>query len=713
MATSIDCSFCIAPFKTKPVESLFFITSLGNALFWAAVLVVVLYRKHRVMQTQQSECTLLPLFEAFFYVCAVASLLELLAYTFVPFRITTVNSWECSTLHATIFTIQQFLSLCTTFMLMSHGMGMKTLNRACLVSALASMPIFVLYTITYKYLWIPDHSLSIASAVTLSGGLALFYMIIFSAPVDWVFRRPALNSYSLYMLVQMMCYLMSAILRYLSIDFGYCVHGMAEVLNLLVPIMAYRTLLLDSLYWQGKWHTSGYFRKDTTTTNILSPLSETSLIPESAVRLANAMDEMDRIPLLNHALLRIKTKLVNDPGLTRKGLAVAPKRNSVVLGAGSNARVYSGYYKDKSCAIKMMFTPELTPGIIDTVCSEAGLLGALRHPNIVEVFGICVYPPSVCLVMELCHNGSVFELLHQDMEKPLRRELMFKIARDTANAVQFLHSHEPQIIHLDIKPSNLLLDKNFTVKLADLELARRIVQSNEDTKKRTEMRRQRRMEGEEEDDEEEELKLTPSARMILSRGTTKKWLVPDTINWTAPELLSPSSSSPLPTYKADIYSLAMVIFEIFSRKVPYTDYFTAAVGGGRTEPETKQKKHSSTMAEDATSSLVGDNMRVRGEGEGGGGRRAMAEVGSDLEGLGLKEEEWKENKKDGGSVLPLSEAIVKQLYRPAIPSNLPKSIAELVEKGWSSDPSKRPTAREIYLQIMVSQGQEIKEGRPK
>eukprot|EP00467_Chlorarachnion_reptans_P008208 CAMPEP_0114496040 /NCGR_PEP_ID=MMETSP0109-20121206/5553_1 /TAXON_ID=29199 /ORGANISM="Chlorarachnion reptans, Strain CCCM449" /LENGTH=458 /DNA_ID=CAMNT_0001673277 /DNA_START=491 /DNA_END=1867 /DNA_ORIENTATION=+ len=377
------------------------------------------------------------------------------------------------------------------------------------------------------------------ASISLNGSLTLFYLSIFAAPLDWIFRRPALNGYVLFMWLQHLSFVISAALRYNNFDFGFCVYCVGIVLAVLAPLMIYRTLLLDSLYWQGKWFNDGYFRKDTTTTNILSPLTDTSLIPESAIRLAHAMDEIDRVPLLNHALLRIKTQLSEDPGLTRRGIKVAATRNSVVLGHGSNARVYSGFYKENPCAIKMMFTPELTPEIIDTVCAEAGMLGSLRHSNIVDIFGVCVYPPSVCMVMELCQKGSVSQLIHKENHE-ISRQLLMKICLETANAVSFLHEHEPTIIHLDIKPSNLLLDRNFTVKLADLELARRICCPGPEIKSQDEGSKQ------------------------------KKWVIPDTINWTAPELLK--RKHVYPTTAADVYSLAMVIYEIYARKVPYTDF---------------------------------------------------------------------------------------------------------------------------------------------
>jgi serine/threonine protein kinase len=42
------------------------------------------------------------------------------------------------------------------------------------------------------------------------------------------------------------------------------------------------------------------------------------------------------------------------------------------------------------------------------------MLSKLVHPNVVGVVGVCVYPPSICLVMELCANGNLYELLRRN-----------------------------------------------------------------------------------------------------------------------------------------------------------------------------------------------------------------------------------------------------------------------------------------------------------
>lgn len=57
---------------------------------------------------------------------------------------------------------------------------------------------------------------------------------------------------------------------------------------------------------------------------------------------------------------------------------------------------YRGRYKKQKCAIKLVFTFDLTVDVIKRVASEAQILAAVSHPNIVHIFGVAVLPPRYC-----------------------------------------------------------------------------------------------------------------------------------------------------------------------------------------------------------------------------------------------------------------------------------------------------------------------------
>jgi serine/threonine-protein kinase len=98
---------------------------------------------------------------------------------------------------------------------------------------------------------------------------------------------------------------------------------------------------------------------------------------------------------------------------------------------------------------------------------EAQLLATLQHPNILTIYDID--RPMGWLILELMH-GSVKQLA---AGQPLDLDFLRGVLHCSLNALHFLHGNG--VIHGDLKPSNLLLDSQYRVKLGDFGLARRAV----------------------------------------------------------------------------------------------------------------------------------------------------------------------------------------------------------------------------------------------
>lgn len=107
--------------------------------------------------------------------------------------------------------------------------------------------------------------------------------------------------------------------------------------------------------------------------------------------------------------------------------------------------------------------------------NEVNILSLLRHQNLVSLYGCTSrHSRELLLVYEFVPNGTVADHLHGSLasESGLPWLVRMSIAIETADALNYLHSVEPQIIHRDIKTNNLLLDNNFHVKVADFGLSR-------------------------------------------------------------------------------------------------------------------------------------------------------------------------------------------------------------------------------------------------
>ena len=108
-----------------------------------------------------------------------------------------------------------------------------------------------------------------------------------------------------------------------------------------------------------------------------------------------------------------------------------------------------------------------TKKLLDDLHAEAGLMAALRHPNIVAFMGICTSPPAI--VTELCAKGSLADVLRIATGDPasLLWPLRLRMAVDAAAGMYHLHCQSPPIIHRDLKSPNLLVDKDWNVKVTN------------------------------------------------------------------------------------------------------------------------------------------------------------------------------------------------------------------------------------------------------
>eukprot|EP01094_Clydonella_sp_ATCC50884_P016703 TRINITY_DN2785_c0_g1_i1.p1 TRINITY_DN2785_c0_g1~~TRINITY_DN2785_c0_g1_i1.p1 ORF type:complete len:1023 (-),score=383.18 TRINITY_DN2785_c0_g1_i1:159-3227(-) len=143
-------------------------------------------------------------------------------------------------------------------------------------------------------------------------------------------------------------------------------------------------------------------------------------------------------------------------------------------------------------------------------CKEALVLSQLKHPNVIETIGACMSRDTpLCIVLELLSGGSLYDYLHKE---ELSVERRIALAIGIASGLEYLHTRIPAIIHRDLTSRNILLAANGTPKLADFGLGR-----------------------------------------------------PPSFIWMAPEIYSKKAISA----KADIYSLGVVLWEIWTQKPPF------------------------------------------------------------------------------------------------------------------------------------------------
>ncbi|KAL2085395.1 hypothetical protein ACEWY4_018715 [Coilia grayii] len=172
------------------------------------------------------------------------------------------------------------------------------------------------------------------------------------------------------------------------------------------------------------------------------------------------------------------------------------------------------------CALKCLSTTNCYRELVE----EVSKLGKVKFNYVTSVYGVCKDPPA--LVMEFMSKGSLDALL---ASHTLMWPKKFQMIHEVVMGMNFLHSMAPPLLHLNLKPANILLDAHLHVKVSDFGLVRW-----------------------------EEFSGSSFMEHLTARGN---------INYVPPEAFSQNPEPP--TTKYDVYSLAIVMWEILTQKKPY------------------------------------------------------------------------------------------------------------------------------------------------
>nr|CAD1842726.1 unnamed protein product [Ananas comosus var. bracteatus] len=240
---------------------------------------------------------------------------------------------------------------------------------------------------------------------------------------------------------------------------------------------------------------------------------------------------------LVHKLWREKKSVDAVEKFLRSQRALAPTRYAYTdliaitghfrekLGQGGYGSVFKGVFPGGILvAVKMLLSNSRCNG--EEFINEVSTIGRIHHVNVIKLVGFCSEGSKRALVYEYMPNGSLDKHIFSATGVAGRRAFTWDklndIALGIARGINYLHQGcDKRILHFDIKPQNILLDRNFTPKVSDFGLA----------------------------------KLYPKDTSLVSMSTTR-----GTTGYIAPELISRSFG--VISHKSDVYSFGMLLMEM-------------------------------------------------------------------------------------------------------------------------------------------------------
>ncbi|KAL3667425.1 hypothetical protein V7S43_007651 [Phytophthora oleae] len=466
------------------------LTLIGYALMCSLSLLLVLYLRFNRREAfkgdlNASRKVILPVFEPLLWILAASTGIYVVFFS-VALKIQLYTT-EFPQLDREFF----YCGRMFVFILVLVFLGQKSVSLPTLRCAVVKTLILSSYTLPMVWIFIRLVPLELT---------LLFFVKLAARPLLLVF-------------VVYTCMQLTASLNYKQNSIVYLMLTYTILVwSAMCPLMIWRLLAADTEYWRGMGKRvcslqqvappSSHFQAASTVNEVISSHGLHELI------------EMHRKYLIDFVHLEIKCK----------------------TSGGGNVAMFSGLLRSTQVVAAKVYTPRhFTEEVVAEFSHEAALCASLSHPNIVQFYGMCVCPPTVCLVTELCQY-TLKDLLVTRRENPKNRQnlqrMQLNVAYmlDCSRALAYVHRFSPPLLHRDIKPANFLLNGENTLKLTDFSNSRRL----------------------------------PSEIPSISGMPTlqPKMTVTGTVNYMAPEMIDSSTGLAAYAEPADVYALSITFWDM-------------------------------------------------------------------------------------------------------------------------------------------------------
>ena len=218
--------------------------------------------------------------------------------------------------------------------------------------------------------------------------------------------------------------------------------------------------------------------------------------------------------------LFIVTVLTQEKAFSTKSnsyeIDIADLKFGDLLGRGGYGAVFHGRWKSKGLDValkKVNCTPD---------ASDAQIMMELgRHPNISAFYGFAYNYPETIIFTSLAKKGSLYDLLHIRKEKPTEQQSL-TWAKQIAYGMAYMHEHD--LVHLDLKSSNILFSDEMVAQVCDFGTSRFLDQT-----------------------------------ITMSVAGTPRWMAPEV-----------AQNKPV-NKQCDVFSFSLIVWEMMECKMPYHD----------------------------------------------------------------------------------------------------------------------------------------------
>lgn len=237
------------------------------------------------------------------------------------------------------------------------------------------------------------------------------------------------------------------------------------------------------------------------------------------------------------------------------------------MGSGSFGIVHKGWdYYQAEVAVKFLNVQHPSLSQASAFRNEVAILKSARHENILLFIG-CIFRPYMAIVTEWCPGSSLYRHIHVQEEERWEMTEIVNIARQISIGMEYLHARD--ILHRDLKSNNIfLIPKSVD---ANMPMRRRHHHHRNFKKSKAENNLDDFL-SHEVDTNKWIVKIgdfgLATVKSAWVQNSPKSNQPTGSILWMAPEVITQKVPDPY-TAKSDVYSYAVVLYELVTNMLPY------------------------------------------------------------------------------------------------------------------------------------------------
>lgn len=196
-----------------------------------------------------------------------------------------------------------------------------------------------------------------------------------------------------------------------------------------------------------------------------------------------------------------------------------------LIGVGGMADVYKAFdrIEQKTVAVKMLREEYARDGeFLRRFRNETRAINSLDHPNIVKIYDVMLGQSIPCIVMEYVAGTTLKDYIYSESGKSIKNAVSVVVQLLKALS----HAHENGIVHRDVKPQNVMLLPDGSIKVMDFGIA----------------------------------------RFAMSQSRTISNQTIGSVHYISPEQANGESTV---DHQSDIYSVGIILYEMLCRKLPF------------------------------------------------------------------------------------------------------------------------------------------------